>query len=257
MMKYSPVLISIALLFMSCNGIEKKSDSSVNSGLDLSTEMVDSLFSRPLNISDRYIVQRGDTLSGIAAKFGLTVQRIKELNGIRSNVILPGMELMLKRAGTAGAGNPGPNNNKDMFMGRREDREVPVNPRKEKGGGFQWPVSGRIMSNFNPRLGREGIEIATRLGEGVRAANSGTVVFRGYIVGLGNAIVIQHPFSVLSVYGYLSEIRVECGTRVSGGDVIGEAGISGSSSACRLHFRIYVNFRGPQNPLNYLKRGGN
>ena len=45
--------------------------------------------------STTYTVKSGDTLSGIAAQFGTTVQAIKSLNGLTSNVIHPGQVLKI------------------------------------------------------------------------------------------------------------------------------------------------------------------
>jgi murein DD-endopeptidase MepM/ murein hydrolase activator NlpD len=122
------------------------------------------------------------------------------------------------------------------------------------GSGFQWPVSGRVASRFSHRNGREGIEIQTRNGAEISAAESGIVMFCGYIPTLGNTVTVQHAFNVLSVYSYLSEIDTECGKRVQKGDRIGRAGTSGSAQHARLHFRIYVNYRGPKDPLDFLDR---
>jgi membrane-bound lytic murein transglycosylase D len=43
--------------------------------------------------ADRYRVQRGDSLYSIARRFGLSVERLKDLNGLQSNLIKPGQWL--------------------------------------------------------------------------------------------------------------------------------------------------------------------
>lgn len=51
-----------------------------------------------------YVVQQGDTLSTIAAKFGLTVARLKQLNGLKSDRLVVGQKLKL----TVGTATPLP-----------------------------------------------------------------------------------------------------------------------------------------------------
>jgi LysM repeat protein len=47
-------------------------------------------------VSDRrYVVESGDTLSSIAAALGTTVRKLKKANGLTSNVIRPGQELVV------------------------------------------------------------------------------------------------------------------------------------------------------------------
>ncbi|MEK6454421.1 LysM peptidoglycan-binding domain-containing protein [Caldifermentibacillus hisashii] len=45
--------------------------------------------------SSSYIVKAGDTLSGIAKKFGTTVQSIKQVNGLTSDIIKVGQNLKI------------------------------------------------------------------------------------------------------------------------------------------------------------------
>ncbi len=45
-----------------------------------------------------YIVKAGDTLSGIAEKFnGMTVSKLKALNGLTRSAIVPGMRLIINQ----------------------------------------------------------------------------------------------------------------------------------------------------------------
>jgi LysM repeat protein len=44
----------------------------------------------------RYVVQSGDTLSGIAAQYGVTVQQIIDANSLQNpDLVLPGQELII------------------------------------------------------------------------------------------------------------------------------------------------------------------
>lgn len=46
---------------------------------------------------DTYTVQRGDNLFRISQKHGMSLQELKDLNGLRSNVIRPGQELLIDK----------------------------------------------------------------------------------------------------------------------------------------------------------------
>lgn len=213
--------------------------------LDISENMFDSMFSAGVSNPDVHVVRKGDTIAGIARRYGMTVRAVKRLNSLTSHVIYPGMKIALRADAVSGAGVTPPDMSQPL---------LPHPRKKHPEKGFRWPVSGRIASRFSPRHGRDGIEIQTQNGAEVSAVDNGRVMFCGYIPALGNTVTIQHAFNVLSVYGYLSEIDTECGKRIQKGDRIGRAGTSGPAQHVRLHFRIYVNYRGPKDPLDYLER---
>ena len=49
------------------------------------------------NLSSTYIVKSGDTLSGIAARYGTTYQKLAQMNGIQNpNLIYPGQKIRVK-----------------------------------------------------------------------------------------------------------------------------------------------------------------
>ena len=52
------------------------------------------------NTSEQYTVQRGDTLYSISKKFNISINKIKELNNLESNIILPGQILIIKEQTT-------------------------------------------------------------------------------------------------------------------------------------------------------------
>lgn len=52
------------------------------------------------NTSEQYTVQRGDTLYSISQKFNIPVNKLKELNNLNTNTILPGQILIIKEIET-------------------------------------------------------------------------------------------------------------------------------------------------------------
>jgi LysM repeat protein len=44
-----------------------------------------------------YRVRKGDTLSQIARRFRMTVEKLKRVNGLKSNIIAPGRKLIIPR----------------------------------------------------------------------------------------------------------------------------------------------------------------
>ena len=98
-----------------------------------------------------------------------------------------------------------------------------------------------------------GILLAGRLGQDVRAANAGRVVYTGSgLRGYGNLIIIKHADSLLSAYAHNREMLVHEGQDVAPGQVIAHMGEGGPQTPV-LYFEIRLNGR-PVDPLPYLSK---
>jgi murein DD-endopeptidase MepM/ murein hydrolase activator NlpD len=121
-------------------------------------------------------------------------------------------------------------------------------------GQFSNPCpAGRLTSTFGYRWGRMhmGIDLACAIGNNVRAADGGTVVFAGWSGGLGYSIEINHKNGFLTRYAHLSKILVSNGALVYEGQQIALSGNTGYSTGPHLHFEVEKN--GVHvNPLNYI-----
>jgi murein DD-endopeptidase MepM/ murein hydrolase activator NlpD len=71
----------------------------------------------------------------------------------------------------------------------------------------------------------------------------GTVVFRGWNGGRGNAIRVRHRSGYETVYGHLSGFakNLRVGNRVRQKEVIGYVGSTGLSTGPHLHFEFTLN----------------
>lgn len=103
---------------------------------------------------------------------------------------------------------------------------------------FRWPVSGKVITDFPASKGT-GINIEVPEGTAIRAAESGSVIYVGDAVeGYGNLILIKHDNGFVSAYAHLSRATVSKGTNVNRGDLIGNAGMTGSVNKPQLHFEL-------------------
>ncbi len=118
---------------------------------------------------------------------------------------------------------------------------------------WQWPASGKILGGFQAGSGGDGagVDIAGNVGDPVRAAASGTVVYSGNgLIGYGELIIIKHNDTYLSAYGHNSRRLVKEGDRVGAGQEIALMGASGAPRV-ELHFEIRKDGK-PVDPLGYL-----
>ncbi|MDQ4039629.1 MAG: M23 family metallopeptidase [Actinomycetota bacterium] len=122
------------------------------------------------------------------------------------------------------------------------------------------PVNGRFTSCFCMRWGRmhSGIDIAAPTGTPIVAPEPGVVLEAGPASGYGNVIYLQHESGDVTVYGHMSEVLVEAGQIVEGGEVIAEVGNEGYSTGPHLHFEVHVGGRNgdPIDPEGWLLERG-
>jgi murein hydrolase activator len=133
---------------------------------------------------------------------------------------------------------------------------VPFTSRRRQ---LAWPVEGTLASRFgrqrDPRFGTStvsnGITIATPLGTPVRALHAGTVAFAGAFAGFGQLVILDHGRQAYTLYGYLSTVRVQQGTTVEAGALVGDVGDAPTGDAA-LYLEVRVDGR-PVDPLQWLK----
>jgi murein DD-endopeptidase MepM/ murein hydrolase activator NlpD len=94
-----------------------------------------------------------------------------------------------------------------------------------------------------------GVDIAALAHFPVQAANSGKVIFTGYLGIYGNAIIIDHGMGLSSLYGHLDTIKVVAGEKVERGAIIGVTDSTGLSGGDHLHYandgawNLYKSYR--------------
>jgi|TARA_B100001245_G_scaffold6812_1_gene4800 murein DD-endopeptidase MepM/ murein hydrolase activator NlpD len=122
------------------------------------------------------------------------------------------------------------------------------------------PVSGGFLnSSFGYRQDpiddirrfHQGQDITVPTGTPIFSPADGVVKRAYYIGGFGNHIKLKHTSGYSTTYAHLSKIFVRHGQKIKRGDIIGETGNTGRSTAPHLHYEVH--YRGtPKNPLDYF-----
>ena len=186
-----------------------------------------------------YTVSKGNSLTGLSAKFNVPLEDLLDVNDLASQTLTVGQQLFIPGA----------------KMDAAKLHEV-------LGDLFKIPITAayRISSKFgwrpDPFTGvrsyHTGIDLACPEGTPIRAAMNGTVAFVGWSNVFGNYIIVNHPNGYQTLYGHLSASRVKKGQSVTQATVIGLVGSTGYSTGAHLHFTVYKNGR-LVNPSSVLK----
>ena len=212
-----------------------------------------------------YVIQPGDTISGVGRRFQTPVQSLIDLNGlgpraaitVGQNLILPDsavdtgrdpyatgpapVGVVVPRNGAVPPPPPPPSGNAALPPPPRQPAATaptaaPMAPTSVR---MQWPVRGDIVRPFGPvGLGERnnGINIGAAAGAQVVAAAAGTVAYVGDLVGQGLTVLIVHPEGWRTVYGHLGSATVEDGAVVRAGQQVGTVGLTAGDGRPSIHF---------------------
>ena len=119
------------------------------------------------------------------------------------------------------------------------------------------PFGERTSPFTNTRDFHAGLDLAARDGTPVMATGDGHVIFAGRFPlrrnarwwRYGNAVVIRHGDSYLTIYAHLNEISVKRGRDVKRGQTIGTVGNSGWSTSPHLHYEVRAFRDGIHEPV--------
>jgi len=227
-----------------------------------------------------YVVKRGDTLSGIAYDFGISVQTIIDANSeVRARILQIGQELtILPVSGIAYTVQEGETIetiatlfglhvsqlrefNRSVNLDALSSGAVIVVPgarqslmRESRGaalpdlnGYFAQPVQG---FNWGKLHDKNAVDIANACGTPVVASAEGLVtdLAEGWNGGYGNFVLVEHPNGTKTRYAHLALIESMLGDYVNQGAPIGTVGSTGNThgpTGCHLHFEV----EGAQNPM--------
>lgn len=232
-----------------------------------------------------YKVAKGDTISRVAANFGVSVETIVDANPkVKTSSLRAGDELVVLpvsgfvyrtkdeetlesvaeifniREERIREANPSvnfgvlqPDTALVIPGAKRADYAYASGaPLSDLGAYFITPAEGFNWGRIHTH---NAIDIANTCGTTVRAAAEGLVIpdevfgdgVTGWNGGYGHFVLIEHPLGdkVRTRYAHLDTVAVEIGNYVKQGQEIGTMGQTGEATGCHLHFEAY----GAKNPF--------
>ncbi|HAF87842.1 MAG: peptidase [Legionellaceae bacterium] len=197
-------------------------------------------------------VKPKETLYAIAFRYDKDVQKLARLNHLRPPYKLKvGQIIYLNQPKKPHKTTPLPASSKHLLPKNHpkvaRNHSIPI-----KTSQWCWPVKGIIMTYFSPNLGRKGLDIKSRQGQKVHAAQAGIVAYAGNgLTGYGNLIIIKHDHHILTAYAHNKRNFVHEGQKIKANQIIAEIGRV-NRTTWGVHFEIRQAGQ-PVNPMRYLR----
>ena len=209
-----------------------------------------------LNEFNTTVVKSGDTLFGIARRFGVSVQKIVEINNLGlNNVIFTGQVLKIPKI--SGSNSVTLNSNKNLkivTLPQPKPNILKTSSRILKIK-FYLPLDGEIITKFGIKsdgVMNEGIYIEADYGTIVKSSADGEVIFVGSdLKDFGKLLIVKHSENLITSYAHLSKIYVHEGEIITRGQPIAEVGSSGKVTKSQLYFEIRQDNEA-LDPITYL-----
>jgi murein DD-endopeptidase MepM/ murein hydrolase activator NlpD len=137
---------------------------------------------------------------------------------------------------------------------RQKDAQILLSLCRKSKPAFLWNKpffmmpNGKVMASFADRRtyiyqgkvidhqDHLGFDLAVTKQAPIPAANDGVVACARFFGIYGNAVIIDHGYGLMTIYGHLSSIGVTEGQTVARGAIIGKTGETGLAGGDHLHF---------------------
>ncbi|MCL2211511.1 MAG: peptidoglycan DD-metalloendopeptidase family protein [Treponema sp.] len=236
----------------------------------------------------QYIVQKGDSVSGIAKKFDVSVGAIIASNNISNarrlqegtTLRIPnidGIPYQVKKGDSLSKISTSFNVDLDVILDINDIKSdnikvgetffIPgarmndIDLKMSLGELFTFPLQSRyITSRYGMRKDpftgvlqfHGGVDFRANTGTTVMASLDGTVSVISENWLYGKYIIMSHGNGYKSIYGHLNAYSVKQGDKVARGRKIGEVGNTGYSTGPHLHFGIFDKNNRLVNPMDLL-----
>ncbi|WP_106854689.1 peptidoglycan DD-metalloendopeptidase family protein [Caballeronia novacaledonica] len=199
-----------------------------------------------------YRVKPGDTLFAISRTFRQKPADLARWNTLPENnqvnvgqvlrVVPPGASVTASGASVTSKTAqppllPTPDKSTAQKPAAANEEPPPAVAASASKGTFVWPVRGEVVRKFGAS-GNKGIDIEGKVGQPVKAAAPGKVVYAGNgLRSYGRMIIVKHGNDYLTAYAYNDKLLVKEGDTVKQGATIADMG-TGPTGTPVLHFEV-------------------
>jgi lipoprotein YgeR len=179
--------------------------------------------------AESYTVQKGDTLYGIARKFGMKLPELLSLNNMGTDVVIKtGQKLIVGRNQQETAPQPA-----------ADSGTAPADTPAVGDSQLLWPVENPQVVYVKGKV--SGVELSAKKNEAVKSIRAGTVMYTGMYRGYGNVVFVESKTGLIYAYSWLGSVSVKRGDYVVCGDTVGTAGKNPDTGRPRLTFMVFQN----------------
>jgi len=200
---------------------------------------VESLPAAADRTSSEHVVQKGETLYGIARKYGMGITELRTLNSLKEDSVLKvGARLVVTVPAQAktvvAADTPNPPARKPDSGSNTETRSLIAGSIDSR---VLWPVRAKELAYLDGKL--YGVLLTAERSERVLSLTDGMVVSAEPYRGFGKVAIVQAPTGLVYVYGGNESLSVKQGDRIASGSELGRLGMDALSGKPQLFLFVY------------------
>lgn len=199
-----------------------------------------------------YVVEKGDTLYGIARKNNITVAELMNLNNLNSSdVIKVGQKLKIKAVTTISSSTNNSNSTSSTSTSSTSSTSSSSTATSDTpdtrnygvtvaaDSSIVWPVVNPKITTVKGKA--SGVQLSAQTNEPVKCIHEGTVMYVGVYRGYGQLVFVQSKTGIIYSYAGLGSVKVRKGDYVTSGKEIATAGVDPRTKKPQITFMVFQN----------------